>query len=546
MSGLLDLYGFLSVLLRVFALVAQSVFLGSVAFLVFGVPAAASPALERAALRTLRMSAWTLACVAIAATGLNAEILSATLDMPFGEMLSARFAVAGVVKALAAMAAAFVAVGGGSRLRTAALVLLAVIAFGAALVTTHAAARPVLDAGLLAATALHQVGAAVWLGGLPCFYQGLRIVGDDAHTRARLGRRYSALSIAGVALIVAGALVLAVELIGSWPSFYGTPYGAMAAGKVLLLALLLGLGAANFLAVRRFARRDEALARVRRFVEVEIALGLAVLALAASMTSAPPAIDLGDDRITLEALLERMTPKPPRLETPDASALAIATLQRRLDAQTVHSHAATRPRAFVPGSGELPPRNAQDLAWSEYNHHWAGLIVLLMGALALLERTGRTPWARHWPLAFLGLAAFILLRADPEVWPTGHIGLLESLRDPEVVQHRIFALMAAAFGWFEWRVRIGRIHARRAAYVLPVLMMAGGILLLAHTHALSEVKDQVLTEWSHLPLGVLGVVGGAARWLELRASAAEARWAAWLWPVCLVLTGCVLLNYREA
>ena len=29
----------------------------------------------------------------------------------------------------------------------------------------------------------------------------------------------------------------------------------------------------------------------------------------------------------------------------------------------------------MPGSGALPPRNAYDIAWSEYNHHWAGLLV---------------------------------------------------------------------------------------------------------------------------------------------------------------------------
>jgi putative copper resistance protein D len=82
--------------------------------------------------------------------------------------------------------------------------------------------------------------------------------------------------------------------------------------------------------------------------------------------------------------------------------------------------------------------------------------------------------------------------------------------------------------------------------VFPALMMLGGVLLLAHTHALSDVKDQVLVEWSHLPLGVLGIAGGAARWLQLRSPPGEARWAGWLWPACLVATGLVLLNYREA
>ncbi|HEV7800590.1 MAG TPA: hypothetical protein VGP15_05895, partial [Burkholderiales bacterium] len=301
-----------------------------------------------------------------------------------------------------------------------------------------------------------------------------------------------------------------------------------------------------FVAVRRFSASDAEVTRVRRFVEVEMAFGVAVLALAASMTSAPPAVDLADDRVSFDELIARTTPKPPRLQTPDASSLAIASLQARLDQEAARAGVDSRARAFVPGSGEPAPRNAQDIAWSEYNHHWSGLIVLLIGVFALIERTGRAPWARHWPLLFLGLAVFILLRADPEVWPLGSIGLIESLKDPEVVQHRLFAILTIAFAQFEWRVRTGRFRSELPALVFPILMIAGGILLLAHTHAISDVKDQVLIEWSHLPLGVLGITGGAARWLQLRAAQPEARWAGWVWPVCLVLTGLMLLNYREA
>lgn len=45
------------------------------------------------------------------------------------------------------------------------------------------------------------------------------------------------------------------------------------------------------------------------------------------------------------------------------------------------------------------------------------------------------PWARHWPLIFLGLAVFLFFRSHPETWPMGNIGFLESFRDVEVLQH---------------------------------------------------------------------------------------------------------------
>jgi putative copper resistance protein D len=114
------------------------------------------------------------------------------------------------------------------------------------------------------------------------------------------------------------------------------------------------------------------------------------------------------------------------------------------------------PRAFAAGEEAAPPRNAADIAWSEYNHDWAGLFVLLMGALALAEHIPLlAPVARHWPLTFLGLAVFLFLHADETVWPLGN--LIESLRDPEIAQDRLFISLIILFGLFEWRVRLGRL-----------------------------------------------------------------------------------------
>src|SRR5207302_4743756 len=144
-----------------------------------------------------------------------------------------------------------------------------------------------------------------------------------------------------------------------------------------------------------------------------------------------PAIDLGQDRVMFSELVQRITPVMPELESPDHATLGLPALQTRLDGERGAGQEATALRAFVPGAGALPPRNAEDIAWSEYNHHWSGLAVLIIGLLALAERSGRAPWARNWPLLFLLLAGFLFLRSDPETWPLGDIGLLESLRDPE-------------------------------------------------------------------------------------------------------------------
>jgi len=272
-----------------------------------------------------------------------------------------------------------------------------------------------------------------------------------------------------------------------------------------------------------------------------------LLMTAASMSSAPPAVDLGDDRVTLAELATRWTPMLPRLTSPDHDSLAIPALQAQLDAEWRAHGSAMGPSAYVPGASATSRRNASDVAWSEYNHHWSGLLVLAIGVAALLARSGRARWSRHWPMLFAGIAVLLLLRGDPEVWPLGTIGLIESLKDPEVLQHRLFALLAIAFAIFEWRVQTGRAVSQRAQRVFPLLVAVGATLLVTHSHALGNVKEEVLAETTHLPIAVLGVVGGWSRWLELDApNTVDGRMAAWLWPTCFVLIGLLLLNYREA
>jgi putative copper resistance protein D len=266
------------------------------------------------------------------------------------------------------------------------------------------------------------------------------------------------------------------------------------------------------------------------------------------LTSVPPAVDLTQDRVTWQEIVERNTPETPRLSSPSHDDLALPALQAKLDAEAAAKKAAPQV-AFIPGAGELPPRNADDIAWSEYNHHWAGLIVIAVGLLALLNRAGLR-WARHWPLAFLGLAVFLFFRSDPETWPMGDIGFLESFRDVEVLQHRFFVLLILVFTWFEWRVRATNWNNKAAKLVFPLLCAAGGTMLLTHSHAIANVKDQLLIELTHTPLALAGIAAGWARWLEIRLNPREnpVAWqiAGWLWPVCILFCGLLLLLYREA
>src|SRR5216684_2546471 len=551
MTLLLDLFGFLSVVLRGLTLTAQSLTVGGIAFLLLlagplaGEIGAAGAGIIKRSRTLLGWSAIALALVAAISVLIEAMILADTVGLTAGETLGAGFVLAGIAVIGASAAIAWLSLrdrsGGFSAFG---LLALAAVILIAQTMTSHAAAQ--IDDRLLLATAdlLHQAGAAVWIGGIPYLLIALGKC-PDAVTWRRVGKRFSHIAMVSVAVIVVAGLVMAVAYTGSVAAIYGTTYGVMVTTKVALLGYLLLLGGMNYLIIERLAGDPATpMPRMRRFAEAEIGIGITLFFAAASLTSLPPAVDQPNERVSFAEIAERMMPTWPRLSSPDHGDLAIPALQAKLDAEAMqHAHKA---QAFVPGAGELPPRNAEDVAWSEYNHPWSGLIVLAIGLLALAERSGYAPWARNWPLLFLLLAGFLFLRSDPETWPLGDIGLIESLRDPEVVQHRIFVLLIIGFAIFEWRVRTGRTASPRAALAFPLITALGGALLLAHSHAVINAKEQLLIELSHVPLALLGVAAGWARWLELRLDPPAGRIAAWVWPVCLVLVGLVLLNYREA
>jgi putative copper resistance protein D len=119
------------------------------------------------------------------------------------------------------------------------------------------------------------------------------------------------------------------------------------------------------------------------------------------------------------------------------------------------------------------------------------------------------------------------------------------LRDVEVLQHRFFVLLIIVFGLFEWWVR-ARGRGGRAALVFPLVTAIGGAALLTHSHAIANLKDQLLIELTHTPLALVGIAAAWARWLELRLDPPGNRIAGWVWPVCFVLVGFLLIDYREA
>jgi putative copper resistance protein D len=516
--------GFLDVVLRGLALAAQAVALGGVAFLLVAVGGETGRVAAWARARSAALAggaALALAAVQALLLALHVSALAGDGTWPVGLAMTTGFFQAGAARALAALglAAAVRRLGrggrGGSR---AACVALGLTVTGAAAWMSHAAGRLEHRAVLLGLDAAHQAAAAVWLGGLA--HLAATAVRPAAPWPAGILRRFSATALAAVAALVLAGAGMSWLYVDGPAGLVGTAYGLMVMTKVVMLGALLALGGANFLAVRGLRTRESAPPpRVRWFVEVELGLGLVAILVAASLTSLPPAADVVADRATAAEVGQRFVPGWPRLASPAFSDL--------------------------PAGDPEAPRTAADRAWSEYNHNVAGLFVLAMGALASLHALWGARWARHWPLVFLPLAAFMLVRSDPGSWPLGPIGFWEGWTYPSVLQHRVFVLVAVGFGVFEWMVRTERLRPRPWAFVFPALAVLGGGLLLTHGHALGELKAEFLTEVTHAPLGLLALAVGWGRWLELRMGPPGDRVPRHVWAGALLLVGALLLIYHE-
>ena len=545
MLKLVDVFGYLSVILRAGTLVFQSLLLGGVLFVLWIARPASEIAggnldkVQSSSLRMLRIAAIGLAIVQAFYLYVNSAVLMATADIGLGDVVGANFFISGSVVFVAAIVT-FVLARPRSKPAAIGLAVLVTLVLVASVMTNHAAARVGNRVPLLILTLLHELATGFWIGGLPFLVLGLFVSGDRP-TQWYITKRFSGLALISVGVIVASGIGMSLAYIGSLRALYGTAYGVMVSAKVVMLGSLMALGGINFFLLRK-SSSDAVMPRLRRLVEAEVGIGITIILTAASVTSQPPAVDLVNDAVTAQQVWSRIKPAWPRL--------GIEALAQRSASTPTGDAAAPGDSApkVLPTSVDGNPLTARSLAdfeESELNHHWMGLLVLAMGALALLARTGRVSWAEYWPLLLIGIAVFIIVRADTEAWPLGPQGFWATCLRPEDLQHRLAALVCIGFAVFELRVRKLKLENHPAALVFPLMCALGGALLLTHSHNLTNIKEELLAELSHVPLGILAVLAGWSRWLEVRLPAKDRGIPAWIWPVCFVLIGAGLLNYRE-
>ena len=195
----------------------------------------------------------------------------------------------------------------------------------------------------------------------------------------------------------------------------------------------------------------------------------------------------------------------------------------------------------------------RDKEESEFNHHLAGLLVVLAGLFLLAETTlgQHRTWTRFaWPVCFLVCGVFLLVFSDTELWPFGPQSWWYGLtHNGEDLQHKVFAVVLLTLGVLEIQRARGVLKSAWAAWAFPLLAVLGSVMLLFHEHHGGmhsvdhlAVMRRVQAEHLHFAIagGGIGVVKGLSElptpWKAIFTKS---------WPLLLIVLGVLLLRYTE-
>ena len=218
-------------------------------------------------------------------------------------------------------------------------------------------------------------------------------------------------------------------------------------------------------------------------------------------------------------------------------------------------------------NGSIP--HWTDAEWSIFNHRGAGWFLFFWGLTALIAglQWPRRTWWRFVPsLVLFAMVEFLFLRNDPETWPIGPTGLWASLKDPEVLQHRIFLLLLLAMAIIELLRAADRLSPFLQKYSLPALAVVGGIYLFFHKHGgaemanmMEQMKDSAIAaspgmqrmmasmdvvRHEHLWFSLIGFGLAAAKLLG-DTGRLKGRWGAVLWSLFAIVLGIYMAGYTE-
>ena len=142
----------------------------------------------------------------------------------------------------------------------------------------------------IAADVVHLLAAGAWLGALPALVFMLdhaRLPQEAASTL----RRFSKLGVICVGSLILSGVINSWYEVGTFPALIGTDYGRLLIAKLVLFMAMLGFATVNRGLSMQLATRGDsaALRRVRRNALFEVAFGVAVIAIVATLGVLVPA-----------------------------------------------------------------------------------------------------------------------------------------------------------------------------------------------------------------------------------------------------------------
>ncbi len=193
----------------------------------------------------------------------------------------------------------------------------------------------------------------------------------------------------------------------------------------------------------------------------------------------------------------------------------------------------------------------QGTAYSEFNHRFVGLFVLLfgLGELGHVLRYRLPGWIRLvLPSALAVIGPYLLIWSDHEAWPIGPLTFLQTFsgQDPEIFQHKFYGVFGSIAAVSETLRRTG--WARHPVWAAPlfILGLVGSLLLFFHSHA-HHPGDHMIT-WHHTLLGTFGIGAAVSNAMVSWASSASDqtvnRWEG-AWSAFVIVMGVQLLVYNE-
>jgi hypothetical protein len=191
------------------------------------------------------------------------------------------------------------------------------------------------------------------------------------------------------------------------------------------------------------------------------------------------------------------------------------------------------------------------IAYSEFNHHLTGMLVLIIGLSELRHALAMSFWA--WtrfllPGALLTTGFFLLIWSDHNAWPIGALSFVETYfgSDLEIFQHKSYGLLSLTVGAIEWLRRLGQI--RHAAWVapLPLFAIIGGLMLFGHSHGLHPSAAKIAMD--HAIMGTMAVTAGSSKllsdWFRVSSYVGPSKWEL-PWASLILIIGIQLLIYSE-